>query len=126
MPTQTEYYAEVKSLASSLIDAWNDGSIDERHEIMERLHEDCDGHEYVIYTRHAQEVACISENDGYAAENFGKESIVDEDGIKWSAVAFGCLYADTLEEIARQGFDVNDPPERVTCPHCKKTFNPEA
>lgn len=128
MPSPAEYREAIASLAQSIIDDWNDDSIASRDDILDRLHEDCDGHQYVIYTSHAKEVACISENDGYTAENFGKDSIWDRDtgAFRWSAVAFGCLYADTLEELQRQGFDVNDPPGRVTCPHCGKMLNPDA
>jgi len=102
--TQPEYWNEVSDLAQSILSETVADNPDTepdamREQVSERLWETIDGHQWIIYTYYAQQVCVISPNDGYSAENFGPESVVDENGIKWEAVAFGALYADVCEAI---------------------------
>jgi len=115
-----EYWKEVRSIADGIAEEARSGDNgtgeDCREWLLEYLWETIDGHQFVIYTADSQDVIRHSPNDNYSAENFGAESIVDEDGhIKWEAIAFGALYADVMECLDRlsmpdgSDFDINDP-----------------
>jgi hypothetical protein len=103
--TQSDYEREVSSTAESILSetlADNpEADADEvREAVEERLHEAIDGDQNVIYTWRAQLVCAYSANDGYAASNFGAESLVDDCGnLNWSAIAYGAMYADVSEEL---------------------------
>jgi len=114
--TRSDYYREVRSLAATILADVREESPgateDERHEaLQERLWETVDGHEWVVYTYKAQQVVAHSDNDGYSAENFGAESIVDESGrIKWEAIAFGALFADVSDVLWALDWKPEDDP----------------
>lgn len=112
-----EYWGEVASLARSITDEAFDYLDDEdkaevlaadgdlnssdnaREALDERLWETIDGHQWVIYTAYNFDVLRHSANTDYAVENWGVESIVDETGLKWAALAFGALYADVRDHV---------------------------
>lgn len=91
--TYSEYWTEIAELAKSITEE----ARNEDREISEALHETIDSHEWVIYTARAMRVLCISNNDGYSAENFGVDSVVKDGVMQWSAMAFGAMYADVTE-----------------------------
>ena len=112
--TENEYWKEVRSIADGLVAEAKEGEFgtgeSAREGLNERLWESIDGHQWVIYTYHAQTITAISPNDGYSAENFGVETIVTDGAMNWSAIAFGALYADVQEALFKvDDFDVNDP-----------------
>lgn len=112
--TEHEYYAEIRSIGSDLQERAQSGEFgtgeQAREEFSDALWEAIDGHSWVIYTYQSQQVVSLSRNDGYAAENFGLETVVQDGSINWSALAFGALYADTYEYLARcEDFDADDP-----------------
>lgn len=117
--TRDEYWKEIRELAQDLAQdaasGENGHDDDAREWLHERLHETCDGHEWVIYTYSSQCIVPHSRNDGYSAENFGAESVVSDDGVNWAALAYGCLYGDISEQLFRVtlesgvDFDPNDP-----------------
>lgn len=103
--TNAEYEKDVSEYAESILSetiADNpEADADEmREEVQERLHETVDGSQNVIYTWRAQLVCAHSANDGYAASEFGAESVLDGDGnLNWSVIAYGAMYADVSEEL---------------------------
>lgn len=110
--TQHEYWKEVESISNELqseaLQELLDGGAEREDidsnqiwEIMaDRLHETIDGHQWIIYTYYNYQVLQHSPNDGYSAENFGTESIVDKSGnLNTAALAFGALYGDVSEYI---------------------------
>lgn len=106
---RTEYYTEIRSLADSLIEDARGQKMDSEA-FDEYLWESIDGHQWVIYTHQSQQVVACSDNDGYAAENWGAESIVRDGAIHWAGLAFGAMYADVQEELwRRDDFDPQDP-----------------
>jgi hypothetical protein len=102
------YRDHVQSCADDLIEAVQGGEFTDRDEFVERISQDCDGDEWVIYTDKAQVVALISDHSGYAAENFGGESLVKDGQINWALIAYCALEQDIIEALERSGFDVND------------------
>ena len=103
--TNAEYEKDVSEYAESILSETiadhPEADADEmREEVQERLHETVDGCQEVIYTWRAQLVLAHSSNDGYAASEFGAESVLDSCGnLHWSALAYGAMYADVSEEL---------------------------
>ena len=87
--------------------------------------ETLDGHSFCIYTAESQDVIRHSNNDGAAADNFGADGIVQDGQLNWGLMAYCAIEQDVLEEIGRQGHDVNDEDSfgpRSVCDHCGKPF----
>ena len=103
MPTEKEYWDEVAELAETVTEEARD---DER-EIYEVLHETIDSHQFVIYTRQAQEVLAISPNDGAYIDNYGSQGMTENGALNWSALAFTAMEADVM---AHENFNA-DPEE---------------
>ncbi len=114
MSDQT-YPEVVTEAAENLIDEMRDefkeGITGEvlREALLERLWENCDGHEWVIYTALAKQIVCESRNSNAYVENYGSEGMVDGIGLQWSRLAYAALEADILEELSRLDFNLNDP-----------------
>lgn len=110
--SRREYWAEVNTLAQEIQaetlddmdgepgEDWTED--DYREALYERVWETIDGHQWVIYTAYNMDVLRFSDNDGYSAEQFGPESILERNGsgINWAAMAFGALYADVMDRIS--------------------------
>lgn len=111
--THREYWTEVASLAKTITEeCWDDLDLEVQTEVREangfagvgkasesldeRLWETIDSHQWVIYTAYNYNVMQLSDNDGYAAENWGAESLVRDGALNTAAIAFGALYADVL------------------------------
>lgn len=105
--TQGDYYREVQSLAESILSETleyeePDATDDQLREALgERLWQDIDGHQWVIYTAYNFDVMRHSDNDSYYAENFGAETLVVDGTLNTAAIAFGALYADVSEVLWR-------------------------
>jgi len=89
-----EYWDEVDSLAREALTEEHSGA-----NLGDWLWESIDSHQWVIYTYMSQCIIRHSQNENYSAENFGPETVSTKDGIKWEAVAFGCLYGDVMDRI---------------------------
>jgi hypothetical protein len=115
MMTETEYRAEIRSLAEEAITEARSGDhgIGERCRewLLEWVHETLDGHQFVIYTAQAQAVVAISDNDGAYVENYGADGLVKDGSLNWSALAYAAMEADLMDYLSRcvDDFDVNDP-----------------
>ena len=99
--TRHEYWAEVASLAETILEEGRAEGQSDDEIASERLWETIDGHQWVIYTAYNYEVLAISPNNGYSVENFGVESVVQDGGLNTAALAFGALYADVSEQLGR-------------------------
>ncbi len=107
--TQTEYWTEVESIASTLADEALDQADDDKDAALEyifdsALHETIDGHQWIIYTYYNLQVINFSDNDDYYDQNFGAESLkasLEEGGIDTlhCHIAFWALYADVQDKI---------------------------
>lgn len=91
---QHEYYAEVRSIAEGILEEAQDTGEFDRESVVNRLWATIDSHEWVIYTHYNHEILRHSANDGYAVENFGVETAVQDGAINGMGLAFGALYAD--------------------------------
>lgn len=86
-----EYWNEIASIAECVTaEAREYGS-----DAYDVLHETLDGHEFVIYTRKAQEVIAWSPNDD-AFRDMGVEC-GDNSPMFWSRVAYCAMRQDVLE-----------------------------
>jgi len=99
--TSQEYWAEVASLAESVLEEGRaDGQSDD--EIMsDRLWETIDGHQWVIYTAYHYEVLSHSDNSGYTVEQFGTDELIKGGELNTAALAFGALYGDVSDKLYR-------------------------
>ncbi len=95
---ESEYWAEVRSLAENIVEEAADQDLNEE-EKEQYLWETIDGHEWIIYTAYHYDIMKHSPNDGYSAENFGAESIIKDGTLNTAAIAFGALYADVSERL---------------------------
>lgn len=97
-----DYYSDVRSMAEDVLSQVLDEETDEdaaREALEERLWESVDGSAWVIYTARALDVLRVSENEGYALEEWGTDGILEDGAIQWSRLAFGALYADVSERL---------------------------
>lgn len=109
----SEYKTEIESLAKSIVEEVLEGNFNgETTDDMEvrdiindtALHETIDGHQWIIYTGYNIDVIKNSDNESYAADNFGGEYLADvlkNNGYDQlnTTIAFWCMYADVIEEI---------------------------
>ena len=110
--TYPEVVAEAaENLIDELRDEFKEGITGEALSeiLLERLWENCDSHQWVIYTALAKQIMCESRNSGAYAENYGDEGMVADGDLQWSRLAYAALEQDILEELNRIGFDLNDP-----------------
>lgn len=107
--TDSEYYAEISSIVDEAIAAAREFKMD-AEEFDRYIWETIDGHEWVIYTGYHYDVLARSENDGYAADNWGADSIIENGELQTARMAFGAMYADVMQEIGnRDDFDPSNP-----------------
>ena len=107
--TSYKYWQEIESIADDLAErsmSENDNDIDAaRNAIYDNmLHEDIDGHQWVIYNGYSLEVIQHSNNDTYASDNFGDDYLsaaMRDGGLDrvHAIIAFWCMYADVSEAI---------------------------
>jgi hypothetical protein len=103
---EADYQQDVESAADSLIDRIEDGEISDREAFGDALHEEIDSARRVFITQLAKETLLVSRNaDAYFEEGLGGDF---SDGIDWSAIAFFAFERDVVEDIEREGFDIND------------------
>ena len=106
---ENEYWKEIKSIAADLVDRAmeeNDNDKDQAEEAINDhiLHEDIDGHQWVIYYGYNLDVIKYSDNEDYYSDNFGSESLaasLEQGGLDTlhCHIAFWCMYADVQNEL---------------------------
>ena len=116
MITASQYWKEVEATADRVIDRARDESDRARKEsedydlmevINDLLHEEVDGHEWIIYTAYNLDVIQYSENPDEYINNFGNDVAGDElkarglQGLH-TAIAFWAFYADVYDEISNR------------------------
>lgn len=94
-----EYFGACRSIAADIMEAVRSGEYgfdvdDAKDKARERVTEDVDGSEWVIYTANNFQVLRYSDNEGAYGENFGSEGIVDDGCIAWNKLAFAAMEAD--------------------------------
>jgi len=107
--TYNEYWTEINSIAENMVSECMDECDNDREAAEElindsRLHETIDGHQWVIYYSYNDDVRKHSDNEDYAADNFGNEylgQIVTEQGYDTlgTVIAFWCMYADVQDKL---------------------------
>lgn len=100
------YRTHVEEIAEDFREDMRRGEITTDEQLSDRMHEAIDGDGWVIYTRKAQLVCIISQNDDAYFTELGGEGAADRDGINWSPIAFMALRADVQEAL-----DVSDVEE---------------
>lgn len=120
-----EYQEEISSLADDLVEEMQNH---DRESWFDYVHETLDGHSFCIYTAESQDVVRHSNNDGAAVEDFGADCLVKDNQLNWGMMAYCALERDVLEEINRQGYDINDDDTfgpQMECSICKESFKEE-
>lgn len=102
---RADYYRDVRGLAESIKADVLDGSIKDWDALTERVHEDVDGNQRVIYTHQAKEAVILSDNGEAMLDDFGPEEIVKGDSINWSGMAFFAMQQDVWELLSAEGID---------------------
>lgn len=112
--TYNEYWTEINELAESMVSECMDERENDRdcaEELINdsRLHETCDGHQWVIYYGYNLDVIKHSENEDYYSDNFGPDSLaasLEQGGLDTlhCHIAFWCMYAD-IQGILSDKFD---------------------
>ena len=110
-----EYYSEVNRWADDYAKEIEDGEFEDRDEFIERLEQDVDGAQRVIYTFRAQIGLLVSDNADAGIDELGVESFDWSGGIPWSGLMYWAFRADILEALDRNGID----------PFDDETFEPE-
>ena len=119
--SSSQYWDEIQSIADNMVSevmAETDNDRDAAEDIINdsRLHETCDGHQWVIYYAYNDDVLRHTDNEDYYADNFGAEDmgrIVAEQGLDSlkTAMAFFAMYADVQDKLS-DAFDAfEDEPE---------------
>jgi hypothetical protein len=111
---RAEYYSSVRSTAKDIHDDYRKGMFRDRDGLLTRIHEECDGDQWVIYTFRAQIVALVSDNSGAFADQ-GLDGIMRDGEINWSAIAYCAMERDVIEALGAggedwEGIDVNAEP----------------
>ena len=104
---RSAYYSDVRDYAREIKQAIEDDEITDREQLYERIHETCDGTQWVIYTYKAQVVCLASDNDGAYLEEYGAEGLVDDGCLNWSRLAYAAMERDLFEQLDAEGVDVN-------------------
>lgn len=119
---EREYWRDVAGVAKELISLLRPGEgesapeISDREQLLDRLHEECDGAQRVIYTHQALECLLYSPNDDAMQAELGSiEGAVQGDTIDWSALAYWAFLADVLAHIEAEGINPNSP---FPCSEC--------
>lgn len=112
--TEFQYVTEINSIAADLVQRAMDENDNDREQAEEAindrmLHEDIDGHQWVIYYAYNMPVIQYSDNAEYMVDNFGGEAVeaaVKDGGMSGlhTAVAFWAMYADVQDRLD-QAFD---------------------
>jgi hypothetical protein len=105
---RAEYWQHVRDLGESIVGECRKGEIADTKALCERIHEDCDGDSWVIYTAKAMDVLRYSDNSGRYAEEYGTDGLTEGGDIAWSRLAYAALEGDLMERIGAD-LDVNDP-----------------
>lgn len=103
-----EYFSHVRDSAKELAEACRNGEIEDRESLLERVHEECDGDGWVIYTQKAQIVLLVSDNDSAGMDSLGADGFDWSGGVPWSQLAYFAMEADLLDAIDHEDIDVND------------------
>jgi len=103
-----DYYKDVRSVAQGMIDEVKSGEIEDREAFHDRLHEDIDGTQRVIYTRQAMLGVISSDNDGAMWDEGLDEGVDFSGGIPWSQIMYAAMMRDVIEDLGVLGFDPDD------------------
>lgn len=114
--TNTVYWAEVASLATSIVqdaaDRTDCNTVDtfDRDTVQDQifdtvLHETIDGHQWVIYYAYNLDVLQHSDNEDYMIDQFGNDEagcVLKDRGLSGlhSVLAYWALYADVTDRIS--------------------------
>lgn len=118
-----EYYNDINALAASIKEEYDRGEIADRDTLLERIHEDVDSCQRVIYTARAQEALLVSRNDSAGIDSLGADGFDWSKGIPWSQLAYFAVEADVIEALHDDGLDVNADFE--VCDEHHKPFTDE-
>ncbi len=102
---RADYYFSVRELAKSLAAEIKAGEFDSREAFFDRIHEECDGSYWVIYTHAAWQCLYVSDNDS-AHEDVGAE-LSGEGSMRVSQQAFYALQQDLFESFTAINVDIN-------------------
>lgn len=99
---RNDYWDDVRGVASDIEQRLKEREFTDSSEVDDAIHETCDGHSRVIYTKEAMLCLLFSSNtDAY--KDLGYEEAKD---LEWSAMAFWAFKQDVTDAI---GIDYSDP-----------------
>lgn len=106
---RAEYFTMVREHAESLAEDIKDRErFPNRESLVDRIQEDCNSHEWVIYTFKAQLVLMCSDNASAGIDSLGADGFDWSAGIPWSQLAYFAFQADLYESLDAAGVDLND------------------
>ena len=108
--TSSEYRAELKYLAASLLDENKEEASERGDSVLEFImdngldHETVDGHQWMIYYSYSLDIIKHSSNEDYMVDNLGDESLghaLKNGGLNGlhQAIAFYAMLADLNEAL---------------------------
>jgi hypothetical protein len=106
---RADYWRDVRSISESIRDAIKDGEVTDSESLSDRIHEECDGHQRVIYTSLNMETLLVSDNADAYADEFGEDGLIKDGSVNWAAMAYCALQADLNKQLEAEGVDLNDP-----------------
>lgn len=106
-----EYFSHCRDTAKELADDCRSGEIEDVDALRERIHEECDGDGWIIYTQKAQIVLLVSDNDSAGMDSLGADGFDWSCGVPWSQLAYFAYEADLYQHLESEDIDVNDDSE---------------
>lgn len=104
---EADYFNDVLGIAKEIAKELKKGEIDE-DEVRDRIHEDVENDQRIIYTYQARiALLCSDNNDAYVDE-VGEVPLQGRN-IHWEALASAAMQQDVFDALDRHGVDVNDP-----------------
>jgi hypothetical protein len=102
--TLSQYAREIKALAKNAKKETKErgqSKNEHRDRALERLHEDVDGHEWIIYTWAYPYVLIHSENEDALFEQMGRDALegLDNYAAVMQRMAFAAMLADAEQEL---------------------------
>lgn len=100
-----EYYGDIREMAKDYRQDIIDGEITSWDELDQRIHEDVDSSQWIIYTFKAQCVLIASDNCDAGPDELGKDCCDFGGPMMWSQLAYWAMRQDLVEQLDAEGID---------------------
>jgi hypothetical protein len=103
-----DYLGDVERVRDEFAEVWESGDFTDRDTAVEALDQMVEGTQRVIYTREAWLCMLFSNNEGAYEDQMGEKPENVEAG------AFFAMRQDVIDDLSRDGIDINDDPPSPT------------